>query len=71
MLLVLVLLLLLAGLAGGAFATCSLRTGYDLRCVTLINDKLRKHSPGTALPYSDEKKRSKPYVCLPAFVTTT
>ena len=28
--------------------------------LTLIKDKLKNDKPGTALPYSDEKKRSKP-----------
>jgi hypothetical protein len=44
------------GLVVGALAMCSIRTGEEVRRVTLIRDTLRKHRPGTAWPYSEGKK---------------
>src|SRR6266849_3637654 len=34
---------------------CSTMVGYERRCWVLINDKVKKDSPGTGLPYKDEK----------------
>src|SRR6058998_1513571 len=48
---------------------CSTIIGYECRFWVLIRDKVKKESPGTGLPYNDEKKRSNPYVFFPDFVT--
>src|SRR5712692_8038464 len=36
----------------------STMVGYERRCWVLINDKGKKDSPGTGLPYKDDKKRA-------------
>ena len=51
--------------------TCSTRSGNECRACTLTSDSVKKASPGTGLPYKLEKKRSRPWVVLPALVTTT
>ena len=49
---------------------CSTIIGYERRSCTLISESAKNDKPGTARPYRLEKKRSSPYVFLPAFVTT-
>src|SRR5262245_17733101 len=51
--------------------TCSIRIGNDRRFWTLTRERVKKASPGTGLPYKLEKNRSRPWVCLAAFVTMT
>src|SRR6266540_2679727 len=65
--------LLLAGLAAFSAAvrsTCSIWMGNERRRWVLISDRVKNANPGTTLPYRPAKKRSSPWVCLPALVTT-
>ncbi len=56
---------------GEGRTTCSIRTGNECRCSMLTKDKLKNASPGTGRLYKLEKNRPRPWVCLPALVTTT
>src|SRR5215475_12597840 len=64
-------LALLAAFSASLRTTCSTRIGNERRCAVLTNDNVKKARPGTGLPYRLEKNRSRPWVCLPAFVATT
>ena len=64
-------LALLAAFSASLRTTCSMRIGNDRRFWTLTRESVKKASPGTGLPYKLEKNRSRPWVCLPAFVTMT
>src|SRR5712692_2803308 len=64
-------LALLTAFSASLRTTCSTRTGNERRCWMLTKDNAKKASPGTGLPYRLAKNRSKPWVLLPALVTTT
>src|SRR5262249_22563039 len=64
-------LVLLAAFSASLRTTCSMRMGNDRRCWTLTRESVKKARPGTGLPYKLAKNRSRPWVCLPAFVTMT
>ena len=64
-------LALLATFSASLRTLCWTPSVNEPRSCVLTSDKVRKDSPGTGLPYRLEKNRSSPYVCLPAFVTTT
>src|SRR6267143_5490748 len=64
-------LALLAAFSPALRTTCSTRRGNERRAWTLTSDKVKKANPGTGLPYKLAKKRSRPWVVLPALVTTT
>src|SRR5712692_839061 len=64
-------LALLAAFSASLRTTCSTRTGNARRCWILTKDNAKKASPGTGLPYRLAKNRSRPWVVLPALVTTT
>jgi hypothetical protein len=64
-------LALLAAFSASLRTICSTRIGKARRAWTLTSDKAKKAKPGIGLPYRLEKKRSSPYVCLPALVPTT
>ncbi len=64
-------LALLAAFCAALRTTCSTRIGNERRSWVLTQDNVKKDSPGTGLPYRLEKNRSRPWVCLPAVVTTT
>jgi hypothetical protein len=64
-------LAVLAAFSASRRITCSTHPGNARRAWVLINDKVKKASPGTGLPYKLEKNRSRPCVCVPALVTTT
>jgi hypothetical protein len=53
-------LALLAAFSASLRITCSTHTGNARRAWVLINDNVKKASPGTGLPYRLEKHRSRP-----------
>src|SRR5881628_155610 len=64
-------LALLAAFSASLRTTCSTRIGNERRRWMLTKDNAKKASPGTGLPYRLAKNRSRPWVVLPALVTTT
>jgi hypothetical protein len=50
---------------------CATRIGHERRACTRTSDMVKNASPGTGWPYTLEKKRSRPWVILPALVPTT
>src|SRR6266852_7284607 len=64
-------LALLAAFSASLRPTCSTRMGNERRAWTRTSDRVKKANPGTGLPYRLAKNRSKPWVLLPALVTTT
>src|SRR6266446_3239958 len=61
----------LAAFSASRRTPCSTCTGNERRSWVLTNDNVKKASPGPGLPYRLAKNRSRPWVCLPALVTTT
>src|SRR2546428_1078120 len=63
-------LALLAAFSASLRTTCATRIGNARRVWTRTRDTVKKASPGTGLPYKLAKTRSRPWVFLPALVTT-
>src|SRR4029453_14700065 len=61
----------LAAFPASLRTTCSTYRGNERRSWVLTNDSVKNASPGTGLLYRLAKNRSRPWVCLPALVTTT
>ena len=62
---------LLAACSALLCTTCATRLGKERRAWTLTSDRVKRAGPDTGLPDKLEKKRSRPWVVLPALVTTT
>src|ERR1035437_336764 len=64
-------LILLATFSSALFTTCTACSGYDRSSRTFTREKAKNERLGMTRCCIPEKKRSSPYVSLPALLTTT